>query len=312
MIGLGSLGSRARRPAPFLSMERAELLTEFYKQNGNLKYSVPVTRALALKHLLLNKSIAIEPGELIVGERGPSPRAAPTFPELCCHTLEDLQVMNSRERTPFKVTTEARKIQEEIIIPFWSGRSMRDRIFNAMTPEWIDSFNAGIFTEFMEQRAPGHAVMGDKVYKRGLNGLKNDIKRSLDTIDWLKDPQAYGKSEELKAMEIAADAVTSYAKRYSELAKELAETEVDPQRKIELTRISEVCSRVPAEPPRDFWETLQAYWFCHIGIVTELNTWDSYCPGRLDQHLIKQYREGLKEGTLNQEDATELLRMLLG
>ncbi len=301
------LREQSTETRPFLSLERAELLTEFYKQKENLKYSVPVTRALALKHLLLNKSIAIEPDELIVGERGPSPRAAPTFPELCCHTIEDLQVMNSRERTPFKVTEETRKIQEEIIIPFWSGRSMRDRIFNAMTPEWIDSFEAGIFTEFMEQRAPGHAVMGDKIYKRGLNGLKQDIKRSLDAIDWLKDSEAYGKSEELKAMEIAAEAVTSYAKRYSELAQELAEIEEDPHRKAELIRIGEVCSRVPAEPPRDFWETLQAYWFCHISIVTELNTWDSYCPGRLDQHLINQYREGLKEGTLNQEDATELL-----
>ena len=300
------LRDKSTETRPFLSMERAELLTEFYKQNDN-KYSAPVTRALALKYLLLNKSISIEPDELIVGERGPSLRAAPTFPELCCHTLEDLNIMNSRERTPFKVSEDARKLQKDIIIPFWNGRSMRDRIFNIMTPEWKEAFNAGVFTEFMEQRAPGHAVMGDKVYRRGLKGLKQDISKSLDSIDWLEDAEAYSKSEELKAMEIAADAIIGYAQRYSELAKKLAEIELDPHRKNELIRISEVCSHVPEEPSRDFWETLQAYWFCHLGIVTELNTWDSYCPGRLDQHLINHYIKGLKNNTLQKDDALELL-----
>ena len=292
---------------PFLSTERAELLTNFYRSSENHKYSVPVTRALAFKYILLNKSIRIEPGELIVGERGPEPRSVPTFPELCCHTMEDLQILNSRERTPFRVSSDTMKIQQDVIIPYWSGRSMRDRIFVSMTPKWISAFNAGIFTEFMEQRAPGHAVMGEKVYIRGLRGLQKDIKQSIACLDWLKDSEAYQKHEELEAMNIAAEAVIEYAYRYSELAQKMTAEETDPERRKELEMICKVCKHVPAEPPRNFWETLQAYWFCHLGIVTELNTWDSYCPGRLDQHLIGVYREGLKNGTLTIEDAKELL-----
>ncbi|MCD6452036.1 MAG: glycyl radical protein [Acidobacteria bacterium] len=293
--------------APYISAERAELITEFYAKNMGNRLSEPVRRALAFKYILENKEICINDGELIVGEKGPAPKATPTYPELCCHSLEDLEILNSRRRTPFIVSDEVRKVYKEKIIPFWRGKTIREAIFSSMSREWLDAFEAGVFTEFMEQRAPGHAILDDKIYKKGLLDLKQEIRRAREALDFFNDPLAYDKDQELQAMEIAADALIRFAERYAEKARELAEKEDDPERRKELTRIAEICSWVPAHPPRDFWEALQMYWFVHLGVTIELNTWDSFNPGRLDQHLYPFYKRGLAEGTLTKERAKELL-----
>jgi pyruvate formate-lyase/glycerol dehydratase family glycyl radical enzyme len=269
---------------------------------------VPVARALAFKFLMENKEAFIGEDELIVGERGPEPRATPTYPELCCHSLEDLDVAHTRERSRFGVSDEVREVYRDEIIPFWRGRTMRDRVFSAMTDEWLAAFDAGVFTEFMEQRAPGHAILDDKIYRRGLVDMIADVEDALGALDFYNDPEAYAKEQELKAMQIAAEAVITYARRHSDLARELSETEEDSSRKGELLRIAEVCSRVPAEAPRDFWEALQSYWFVHLGVITELNVWDSFNPGRLDQHLYPFYVKGTEEGTLTKDAARELLQ----
>lgn len=294
---------------PTLSTERAELITEFYRQDLG-PVSAPVRRALAFRYILEHRTIYIGEGELIVGEKGPFPKAAPTYPELCCHSLEDLDILNSREKIPFRVTPEARRVYAEVIIPFWRGKSMRDLIFREMTDEWKAAYEAGVFTEFMEQRAPGHTVLDGKIYRKGFLDFMEDIRRALANLDYLNDPEAYDKQEELKAMLICADALIRFAHRHAEKAEELAAREPDPKRRQELLRIAEICRHVPAYPPRDFWEAIQYYWFVHLGVTTELNTWDSFSPGRLDQHLYPFYRKGLEEGTLTREQAEELLQCL--
>ncbi len=292
---------------PTLSTERAQLITAFYKSGIPQRVSTPVARALALKHLMEHRTIWIGPGELIVGERGPAPKATPTYPELCCHSLEDLRILDSRERQPFAVSDEAYRIYETEIIPFWTGRTIREKLFAAMSRQWLDAFEAGVFTEFMEQRAPGHAILDDKIYRKGLLDIKAEIAAHRARLDPARDPDFYAKNEELKAMEIAIEAIITLANRHAELARELAAREPDPGRKAELLKIAEVCSRVPAHAPRDFHEALQAYWFVHLGVISELNTWDSFNPGRLDQNLYPFYRKGLEDGTLSEDQARELL-----
>jgi len=294
---------------PTLSAERALQMTEFYAQ-GPRNLSIPVQRALAFRHLMEHKTICINPGELIVGEKGPSPQAAPTFPELCCHTLEDLGILDSRSKISFRVDEGTRRAYEERIIPFWRGNSIRDRIFSQMTAEWKAAYESGVFTEFMEQRAPGHTVLDGKIYHKGFNDLKHDIQVSLDGLDYLNDPEAYAKQEELKAMNIAADALIRFAERHAEKAGELAAQESDPHRRSELEHIRRVCLHVPASAPGDFWEALQYYWFVHLGVTIELNTWDAFSPGRLDQHLYPFYKQGIEEGTLSPEESKELLQCL--
>ncbi len=289
-----------------LSPERAQLLTEFSSQDMEL-VSTPVHRALAFKYVMENKAVCISDGELIVGEKGVAPKMAPTFPELCCHTLDDLDVLNQREKTSFKVSEETRQYYEEKLIPFWKGKTMRELIFKEMTEEWKSAYKAGIFTEFMEQRSPGHTVLDGKIYKKGMVDFQAEIRASLARLDYLHDPQAYEKQEELRAMAIAAGAIVRHAERHAEMATALADKEQDEKRKKELIHISQVCRRVPAQAPRNFWEALQYYWFVHLGVTLELNTWDAFSPGRLDQHLLPFYQEGFKDGSLTREEAEELL-----
>jgi formate C-acetyltransferase len=304
------LRERSVSTRPYITPERAVLITKFYAGEGaNQSSSTPVKRALALKYLLEHKQIFIGDGELIVGERGPAPKAVPTYPEICCHSLQDLEILNSRKKTPYAVDEVTKRIYKEKIIPFWRGKSIRGIIFGQMSEEWKAAYEAGVFTEFLEQRAPGHTVLDDKIYRKGLLDFKKDIKKSMRSLDFLTDPEAYKRMEELKAMEIVADALICYAKRHADKAREMQKTENDAARKKELERIADVCAHVPAKAPRDFWEALQYYWFVHLGVISELNLWDAFNPGRLDQHLYPFYKEGLEQGTLTREKAEELLQL---
>jgi trans-4-hydroxy-L-proline dehydratase len=290
---------------PSISAERALLVTEAQQRFDGL--SAPMRRALTFRHVMQRKTIYIGEGELIVGERGPAPKAAPTFPELCCHTLRDLDVLHSREQIAYRVCPEVHAAYRDRIIPFWQGRSIREALFAQMTPEWLAAYEAGVFTEFMEQRAPGHTVLDGRIYRRGMRQVIDDIDRALAALDYVGDPRAYDRQEELRGMRVCAEAVLACAGRHAEAALALAAVEPDARRRAELERIAAVCSRVPAEAPRTFQEALQAYWFVHLGVITELNTWDSFNPGHLDQHLYPFYRQGLQDGSLTDEAARELL-----
>ncbi len=291
---------------PSISHERAVLMTDFYQANRG-RHSIPVMRAESFYYLCENKTIFIGTDELIVGERGPRPKAVPTYPELTCHSLDDLEILNSRPKTSYAVNKACADIYRGKIIPYWSGRSMRDRIFKELPSEWKEAYSAGIFTEFMEQRAPGHTVLDDKIYRKGMMDFKRDIAEAMAGLDFLNDPDAYDKREELKAMDISCNAAILFARRHAELAARMAGAESDHARKAELEKIAAVCSSVPAHAPSDFHEALQYYWFCHLAVITELNGWDAFNPGHLDQHLLPFYRSGLGGGTLTPEMARELL-----
>ncbi|HNQ90923.1 MAG TPA: glycyl radical protein [Verrucomicrobiota bacterium] len=291
---------------PALTAERARHITEFYRANEG-RYSVPVMRARAFLHLCEQKTIWIGEGELIVGERGPRPKAVPTFPELTCHSLEDLEILNARPKTHYDVDAECLRIYRDEVIPYWRGRSMRDKLFEQLPADWREAYAAGLFTEFMEQRAPGHTVLDGKIYSKGLLDFKRDIADAVAKLDFLNDPRAYDKRETLTSFAIACDAAIRFAERHAELARARAAAESDPVRRAELEKIADVCSHVPAHAPRDFHEALQSYWFCHLAVITELNGWDAFNPGHLDQHLWPFYQRGLADGTLTPAAARELL-----
>jgi pyruvate formate-lyase/glycerol dehydratase family glycyl radical enzyme len=292
--------------APSVSPERAVIVTEFTKSIGFV--SAPIRRALTFKEIMEKKSICINEGEVIVGERGPAPKATYTYPELCCHSMEDLEILNSREKVSFTVDDATRKVYRENVIPHWRGKTLREKLFEEMTPEWKEAYTAGIFTEFMEQRAPGHTVLDDKIYRKGMMDFRREIEKNLNDLDYQNDPEAYRKQEELKAMAICADAIVTLAHRYADEARELARRENNPDRRKELEEIEQTCRWVPANAPKTFRQALQYYWFVHLGVVTELNPWDAFNPGRLDQHLYPFYRRELDAGTLTREKAEELLQ----
>lgn len=290
-----------------ISGERARLITEFYKSGAAEGKSVPVRRAMAFKYLMERVNLPVEEGQLIVGLRGTGPQQVPTYPEICTHSMRDLEILDSRENMPYKVDENTRKLYSDEIIPYWKGRTVREAVFESLPQEWLDAYEAGIWTEFMEQRAPGHTAGGDRIFKKGILDIKEEIKRKIERLK-ADDPEYIGKLEELKAMDIAADAILIYAERYAEKLDEIAEKEDNPARKEEIKELARICRKVPAHAPETFWEALQHYWFVHVGIVYETNPWDSFNPGRLDQHLYPFYKKDVAEGRLTRERAKELLQ----
>jgi formate C-acetyltransferase len=291
---------------PSLSIERALHETAFYKENFG-KYSIPVLRALNFLDHCQKKTIYLGEGELIVGERGPKPKCVPTFPELTCHSVEDFHVLNTRDMQRYTISPEDIDLYEKEVIPYWQGKTQRERIFSHVPDEWRAAYEAGLFTEFMEQRAPGHTSLDGKIYRKGMLDFKKEIKANLDALDYLNDPEATDKAEQWKAMDISCDAVIVFAERHAELAERLASDERDPKRIAELKKIAEVCRWVPAHAPRNLWEAIQMYWFVHLGTITELNGWDAMNPGHFDQHLASFYYRGITEGTLTRDEAKELI-----
>lgn len=291
---------------PSFSAERAVLETEFYRENDG-KYATPVLRGLNFKHICEKKTIYIGPDELIVGERGPRPKAVSSFPELTCHSIEDLEILNAREMQSYTVAPRDIELYREVVIPYWRGRSMRDKAFARMPQKWLDLYEAGAFTEFGEQRAFGHTALDGLIYEKGMLDLKKDIAEARSKLDFINDPEATAKDDELLGMEYSCDAVIIFAERHAALAEEMAARESDPVRRAELEKIAKTCRWVPANAPRDFWEAIQMYWFVHLGTITELNGWDAMSPGHLDQHLAPFYEKGIQDGTLDREKAKELI-----
>lgn len=294
---------------PTLTIERALIETAFYKENYG-KMPNCILRARNFYEICKKKTIYIGKDELIVGERGPVPKAVPTFPELTCHTVEDLHTLNTRDLQPYRISQEDIDRYEQEVIPYWEGRTQRERIFSHVSKEWEEAYHAGVFTEFMEQRAGGHTSMDGKMYRRGLLDTKALIAEALAKLDFINDPEATDKQQELQAMDISCDAAILFAERHADMADRMAEEEADPVRKAELRKIADVCRWVPAHAPRDMQEAIQMYWFVHLGTVTELNGWDCMNPGHIDQHLYPFYEKGLKDGTLTREKAKELISCL--
>ncbi len=320
-----------------LSIERALIETAFYKENyGTMP--TPVLRARNFYEICKKKTLYIGDDELIVGERGPQPKAVPTFPELTCHSVEDLHTLNERELQRYTISQEDIDTYEREVIPYWSGKTQRERIFNHVSKEWEEAYHAGVFTEFMEQRAAGHTAMDGKMYQEGLLDVKARIEKRLRELDFIYDPEATDKQQELEAMAISCDAAMLFAERHAELADRLAD-ELEEEyggdgsyesyesygahgtygahgsyqalrRVAELRKIADVCRWVPAHAPRDLWEAIQMYWFVHLGTVTELNGWDSMNPGHIDQHLFPFYQKGLADDTLTRDQAKELISCL--
>jgi len=284
-----------------ISSERANLITDYYLQSDTPRKPVAIQRAEAFRYFLKHKALYFEQGELIIGERGETPKATPTYPEITLHSLEDLKILNDREKVSFKASEDIFNLYKDKIITFWEGKTNRDSLFAALDEEWKTAYQAGIFTEFQEQRAPGHTVLGHQLFKKGFMDIIAEIESAIEQQDFINDRLAQEKKDELTGMKIAAEAIIEYAGRNAKYLRKIADND-------EMLEIADICSRIPANAPQTFQEALQHYWFIHLGVVSELNPWDSFNPGRLDQHLYPFYQKGISEGSLTKERAIELLQ----
>ena len=248
--------------------------------------------------------------ELIVGERGPAPKVVPTFPELTCHSAEDLRILNNRAMTSYRVAEEDIHRYEEEVIPYWQGRSMRDRIFSEIPEDWRIAYEAGLFTEFMEQRAPGHTALDGTIYTMGMVDFKQRIADRISRLDYRTTRRPRTRPNNSRPWIFPVMRPSFLLSAMQSLPKRWPTGRERPARREELHKIAQICRRVPAHKPRTFHEALQMYWFVHLGTITELNGWDAMTPGHLDQHLQPFYEKDLAAGMLDREKAKELLSCL--
>ena len=293
---------------PYIDAERAILATEAYKEN--LNQPRVMVRAKMLEKILDHMSIYIEDKSLLAGNQATKNRNAPIFPEYTMEfVINELDQFEKRDGDVFYIT-EKTKEQLREIAPFWENNNLRAR-GEALLPEEVRVFmETGVFgMEGKLNAGDAHlAVNYERILKDGLRGYEKRVKEYKATLD-LTDPDSIDKYCFYNAVLIVLEAVRNFANRYSVLAKKLAEKELNQERKIELLEISRICSKVPYEPAETFREAVQSVWFIQLILQIESNG-HSLSYGRFDQYMYPYYDRDIKNGTIKESEALELLTCL--
>ena len=293
---------------PYIDAQRAILATLAYKEN--LNQPRVMVRAKMLEKVLDHMSIYIEDKSLLAGNQATKNRNAPIFPEYTMEfVMNELNQFEKRDGDVFYIT-EKTKEQLREIAPFWQNNNLRAR-GEALLPEEVRVFmETGVFgMEGKLNAGDAHlAVNYERILKDGLRGYEKRVKEYKATLD-LTDPESIDKYCFYNAVLIVLEAVRNFANRYSVLAKDLAEKELNQERKIELLEISRICSKVPYEPAETFQEAVQSVWFIQLILQIESNG-HSLSYGRFDQYMYPYYNRDIKNGTINESEALELLTCL--
>lgn len=293
---------------PYIDAQRAILATLAYKEN--LNQPRVMVRAKMLEKVLDNMSIYIEDKSLLAGNQATKNRNAPIFPEYTMEfVMNELDQFEKRDGDIFYIT-EKTKEQLREIAPFWQNNNLRAR-GEALLPEEVRVFmETGVFgMEGKLNAGDAHlAVNYERILKDGLKGYEKRVKEYKASLD-LTDPESIDKYCFYNAVLIVLEAVRNFANRYSVLAKDLAEKELNQERKIELLEISRICSKVPYEPAETFREAVQSAWFIQLILQIESNG-HSLSYGRFDQYMYPYYNRDIKNGTIKESEALELLTCL--
>lgn len=293
---------------PYIDAQRAILATLAYKEN--LNQPRVMVRAKMLEKVLDNMSIYIEDKSLLAGNQATKNRNAPIFPEYTMEfVMNELDQFEKRDGDIFYIT-EKTKEQLREIAPFWQNNNLRAR-GEALLPEEVRVFmETGVFgMEGKLNAGDAHlAVNYERILKDGLKGYEKRVKECKASLD-LTDPDSIDKYCFYNAVLIVLKAVRNFANRYSVLAKDLAEKELNQERKIELLEISRICSKVPYEPAETFKEAVQSVWFIQLILQIESNG-HSLSYGRFDQYMYPYYDRDIKNGTIKESEALELLTCL--
>lgn len=296
---------------PSVCIERARYFTESYMENEDKP--VYIKRAKAVEKTLENMTIYIKDGELIVGNQSSDDRTAPIFPEYAVEWIEEelKEKGNFNKRSGDNFYLDESKIDELLkIVQYWKGKTLRDKCYAIMPDEIKKASKVKIIHgEGNMTSGDGHIVPDfEKALTLGLSGIINEAKEALKKVD-ISDNGSFKKIAFLQSVIIINEAIINFALRYSKLSKELALKESDINRKNELLLISDICSRIPKEPPRNFYEAVQMVWFIHLAIQIESNG-HSASLGRVDQYLYPYYKSSIESGNFSKDFAKELLQCL--
>lgn len=292
---------------PYIDAQRALLATEAYKENKN--QSAVMKRGLMLKNILEKMSIYIEDETLIVGNQASSNKDAPIFPEYTMEfVMNELDLFEKRDGDVFYIT-EKTKEDLRSIAPFWENNNLRAK-GGALLPEEVSVFMETGFFGMEGKLNSGDAHLAadyERLLKTGLKGYEERTRKLKDQLD-LCVPENIDKYQFYKAVLIVIDAVKTFAKRFSDLAKEKAEN-AEGKRKEELLEISRICLKVPYEPAETFKEALQSTWFIQLILQIESNG-HSLSYGRFDQYMYPYYKHDIDNKLITEDEALELLTNL--
>lgn len=293
---------------PFVCVERAIYTTESYKEH--LDKPVVLKRAYMLENILNNMSIFIEKDTLIVGNQASTNRSAPIFPEYAMDwVINELDEFEKRDGDVFYITEDSKEKLREIA-PFWEHNTTKAKGLAAIPPKSRLFYDLGII------KAEGNITSGDahiavdyqRVMKEGLEEFKNRTIAQMDTLD-LTDYKNLKKLYFYEAIIIVIDAVRDFAKRYADLAENMAKDEKNTVRKEELLEISRILNKVPYKPADTLYEAMQSMWLTHLVLQIESNG-HSLSYGRMDQYLYPYYKNDLENGIITEDAAVELLTNL--
>ena len=291
---------------PEIEAARGKLVTESYKMTEELP--IIKRRSHAFAHILKNIPIVIRDNELIVGSATVAPRSCQVFPEYSYEwLLSELDTVSTRQADPFYISEETKKELREIY-PWWKGKTTSDLARANMSREAYEAFvEHSIFTPGNYfYNGIGHVCVDyGKVLKNGYRGIIAEAEGALSKLD-VSDSDYVSRSNFLYAVIESCEAVIAYARRYSALAKELAQKEKSPERKRELEIISKNCVRVPEFGATSFYEACQAFWFIQLLLQIE-SSGHSISPGRFDQYMYPYYKKDIENGVITKEKAQELL-----
>ncbi len=288
-----------------VDIERAVIVTETYKNNED-KPPI-IAKALALEAVFAQMSIAVREDELIVGNLAKDRKGTPLFPEYAVGwILRSMDSFPTRKGDRFQITEEQKETLRKVL-PYWKGKSLRDKIKGALPDFLKEIIEFGIFgNENFTMSGPGHLVPDhERILKSGLARIRDDCIRRLESLDY-SDPEYMDKANLYRAAIIVCNAMIAWAQRYAQEAERQAEAEADSNRRTELLRIAEICRQVPAQPARDFREALQCIYFIQIAIQIEANGL-SISLGRPDQFLYPFYKNDLDTGKLDRDSLYELI-----
>ncbi len=290
---------------PEIEASRAVLLTESFKKTEG--EPIILRRAKAFKNITDNIPIIIRDEELVVGSQCLSPRSCQTFPEYSYTWLEEeFETIETRSADPFIVKEDTKKKLKEAN-SYWAGRTTSELATSYMTERARTAIEHNIFTPGNYfYNGVGHVTVNyGEVLKIGYKGIKEKAKTALAELKVYDEDYSVRRAF-LDAVIISCDSAINYAKRYSALAKQMAEKESDPVRKSELLVISENCNRVPENGAQSFYEACQSFWFVQMLIQLEASG-HSISPGRFDQYMYPYYKADMESGRITREFAQELI-----
>ncbi len=303
---------------PVIDVERAKYFTESMKETEG--QMLCLRWAKALKHIAENITVYIDDDNLICGRGGVKGRYGLLYPELDGDFLDvAIQDLPNRTESPFSISTEDAKVVVEEIAPYWKGKTYHEAL-NAALPEDVHKLTyddpEGLASRFIVNETSSFRSSiqwvhdYEKVLKRGFGGIKQEAIEKIEALDPLSPIDNVEKKPFLEAIVIVCDAIITWARRHAVLARELAQQETDMTRKMELFNMADICERVPEQPARTFHEAVQSQWFTQMFSRIEQKTGTIVSNGRMDQYLYPYYKADVEAGTLDDDQALELLECL--